>query len=197
MMKKLLGLLTILAVLGSTSTIFASYVAQNHLHLYLGLKGLYQYDWEPTADHLEYAVNGDFNINNLPFNISFSYSYSEDYGFDEGVAVALATSEFRVGARKYLLTKNVEFLTKNDEFSWFFGGGLSHINAKASISILTLEDSSIGCYVELGSQYKFNNKFHMGTKIAFSFAEIKLDGDEYEVGGSHIGLFINIPFKLK
>ena len=188
-MKKLLGLLTILAVLGSTTTTFASYDSQNHLHLFLGQKLLDSNDWEPTETHLEYAVDGDFNINNLPFNISFSYSHSEDDAFVEGIAVALATSELRVGARKYLSTKN-------NEFSWFFGGGLANINAKATVSALSIEDSSIGIYGEVGSQYKFGSKFYIGTKIAYSVAEVNVGGDKVAAGGFHYGLFVNIPFKL-
>tara|TARA_Y100001968_G_scaffold301037_1_gene312997 strand:+ start:116 stop:685 length:570 start_codon:yes stop_codon:yes gene_type:complete len=189
-MKKLLGLLTILAVLGSTTTTFASYDSQNHLHLFLGQKLLDSNDWiESTDTQLEYAVDGDFNINNLPFNISFSYSHSEDDSLIEGVALTSETSELRVGARKYLSTKN-------NEFSWFFGGGLANINAKASVSALSIEDSSIGIYGEVGSQYKFDSKFYIGTKVAYSVAEVNIDGIIVAAGGFHYGLFVNIPFKL-
>ena len=186
-MRKLFVILVILCF-GNTITTFASYASKSHLHLFLGQKLLDIDDWYPADTQLEYAIDGDFNINEQPFNTSFSYLSSGEDIYLDGVALTLATTEFRVGLRQYLSTEYYKF-------SWFFGGGVANISGKLSVSITSIEDSAIGFYGELGLQYKLESNFHIGTKVAYSVAEINLDGAIIAVGGLHYGLFVNIPLK--
>ncbi len=188
-MKKALGLLVVLAILGSFSTTFAASVddEKGHVNIFIGQKALDNDEWEPMDSHTEVGIDGDMQLGSLPFNLSYGILASSDEAtgslFGAPVTLKGKTTELRLGARKYMDTQT-------EAFDWFVGGGLSNTTATVSINGLSATDSALGFFIELGAKYQVSNNVYLGSKIDYSIAEV----DGLESGGLHYGLVLGYTF---
>ena len=184
-MKKLIGALAILAIMGLSSPANAYESAVGHLNALIGQKSLAKSEWVDVNSQFKYSIDGDFKVNELPFHISLAYVHSQD----SVSSLDGETTELRLGIRKYLDSTS-------DDLAFFIGGGLANIHAKAVyIGVTTVDDSTLGYYAEVGGQYMIQDTFYIGAKVDLSVADVKhKNGAKIEAGGTQYGLYVGVPF---
>jgi hypothetical protein len=175
-----------LTALCFTAPVFAGmddFFNGGHANVFLGGKLLGD-DWDfdgavDVQNQFEFGVDGDIQVQNLPFHIALGYlrGSSDDSGLD------VTTSELRLGVRKY-------FDMSDYSMDVFVGGGVANVMGEVKFLGVSTDDTGIGFYVEVAGAYKINEQFHVGAKVDYSLADI----DGTESGGIHYGIFAGMSF---
>jgi len=162
-----------------------------NLNLLVGEKILSESDWKTDggpdwSKQGEIGIMFDIRAKSWPVNIAVDVLGSQKTETVNGNDVDGKTSEFAVGVRKYFM--------EDRRVEPYVGGGLATIMAAFTSGDNTSSDSNIGPWVDGGIKFNPAKALNLGFDVRYSHAKVDINGDNFQAGGWHWGLFAGWNF---
>ena len=191
MKRIVLGIMISLCMM--VSTVYAD-GPSNNINFFFGQKSLSN-DWDTAygdyREQPEFGILGDFRAQDWPISISVELLGSTKKEDD----LTGRTSEFGLGVKKIWEGAGTPIRP-------FVGIGLNSITAEFEEefndgSVASSEDTGMGYYMEGGVYFTLGENLNLGALVRYSYASISVDkdndgeeDDDFNVGGTHAGIFI-------
>ncbi|RMF16846.1 MAG: hypothetical protein D6758_07255 [Gammaproteobacteria bacterium] len=151
----------------------------------LGQKSLDDKDWPDADKQSSIGMLLDFKRTDWPVSIAIDLMGTGDenkHGADKDEAY---TAEMNIGLRKI-------FTVDGTSLRPYVGGGFASIYAESKSSTggttTTYDDTASGGWVGAGAYYDLTPKFHLGLDARYSRAEVRLNGEDREAGGTNLAV---------
>ncbi len=167
--------------------------AAGNFSVMFGNKTLAESDWRPVESQTEYSLGFEFQNPGWPLALVMTYSNSQDSAaipiFSGDVKMTGETTALNIGARKYLTKDHVRV---------FVEGGLTSISATIDFEFqgvsASVSDSATGYWFGAGADAMVSNALSVGVLGRMSNASVTLAGNEFEAGGTSVGIFAAYHF---
>jgi len=176
------GSLLLLAVTASPGLAGMDY----QVNFLLGQKMLEKDDWAPLEDQAEFGVSSTFGGPEWPVHIALDLLGSADDTNDFGATVDASTSEFDVGIRK---------IWGKNKVMPFVGGGAAFVTGRLEVLGISVDDSSLGAWIDGGVFWRLGSRFNIGFEARISRADVTIEGFDLKAGGSHLALILGFGKK--
>lgn len=184
-MKKAIVLPFILLALICYATPVLAGSWTGNVNVLLAKKSLDDDDWRGDLDEQnEFGLLFDLAQTNWPISIAVDLLGSKETDSISGVDWEGKTSELCLGVRKIFT------IDRAGLFKPYIGGGLAFISSELEINGTSEDDSATGLWLNGGAYFTLSRHFNIGLDLRYSNAETTMFGNDYEAGGTHIGLLV-------
>jgi len=179
-----------LALTAPFASAYAADDASGNLNFIAGQKWLDKGDWEPIEQQRSFGISVNYEPEGWWCGATFDVL--NGYSSDTNATGRLTsdTWEFDVGPKKVFKIPNVPIRA-------YVGGGYAYISAtvKNRISSSRSEGSGSGAWASTGLFVTLANKINLGIEARYSSAQVTVDGNNLDAGGTNVGAIVGFHFQ--